>query len=132
MRLGHKFAKKKTDVRAFVLSADLFPPNVVKHGLSTSMSEPIAADPERMKRVIEFILQKRRKDDIILLFDGRSRACRKVMELYEEQMKASGTHSVNESWNVFALPAKTEDPRILGRQTNFSLNNTEMAIISVA
>ena len=26
MRLGHKFTRKKNDVRAFILSADLFPP----------------------------------------------------------------------------------------------------------
>ena len=32
MRLGHKYGRKPTDLRAFVLSADLFPSIVAKHG----------------------------------------------------------------------------------------------------
>ena len=92
MRLGHKYTRKKEDVRAFVFSADVFPPNIAKHGPSASLSEPIAADTERMKRVLEFIIQKRHKNDLILLYDGRSRACRKVMEEVEERLAASGAH----------------------------------------
>ena len=128
MRLGHRFARKKTDVRAFVFSADLFPPNVAKHGVSTSISEPIAADAERMKRAIDFMLAKRTKDDIILLFDGRSRPCRKVIEQFEEKFAGSGTHAVHECWFVFALPQKTQDPRVPGKQTLFANNNKEVAI----
>ena len=94
MRLGHRFARKKGDVRAFVLSADLFPPNLVKHGISSSMYAPIEADKDKMKRVLEFIHQKRCKDDIVLLFDGRSRSCRKIFEDMEEKFAASGAHSI--------------------------------------
>ena len=72
-------------MRAFVFSADLFPPNIAKHAASASLSDPIAADTERMQRVLEFIIQKRHKEDLILLFDGRSRACRRVMEEHEEK-----------------------------------------------
>ena len=128
MRLGHKYGRKKTDVRAFVLSADLFPPNVAKHGVRTSMSEPIAVDADRMKRVIDFILQKRTKDDLILLFDGRSRSCRRVMEQSEEKLAASGAHAVTECWFVFVVPSKTEDPRVPGKQASFVSNNKEVAI----
>ena len=79
MRLVHRYARNKQDVRAFVLSADLFPPNVANHGSQASFSEPIAADAERITRVLDFIIQKRGKDDLILSFDGRRRQCRKVM-----------------------------------------------------
>ena len=44
LRLGYKFQRKKTDCRAFVLSAELFPPNVVKQGLETSMSDKLKVD----------------------------------------------------------------------------------------
>ena len=90
MRLGHSFTRKKLDVRAFILSAELFPPNIVKHGGETQMTSAISSDQERMKRVIEFIVQKRTKDDIVLLFDGRSKTCRRVMEAAEEKLAASG------------------------------------------
>ena len=93
MRLGEKNPRKKVDVRAFVLSADVFPPNVVKHATTTGLSEPIKADAKRMKRVIDFIITKRQKDDVILLFDGRSRTCRKVLEQFEEKLSASTAHS---------------------------------------
>ncbi len=36
MRLGHKFGRKKSDVRAFVFSSDLSPPSIAKHGASAS------------------------------------------------------------------------------------------------
>ena len=38
MRLGHCFTRKKNDVRAFVLSADVFPPNLVKQSGAASFS----------------------------------------------------------------------------------------------
>ena len=106
MRLGHKFSRKKEDVRAFMLSADLFPPNVAKHGPAVSLREPMAADVERTKRVLDFIVQKRQKDDLILLFDGRSRSCRRLMEQSEEKLSASGSHAVTECWCVFLVPPK--------------------------
>ena len=131
MRLGHQYARKKTDTRAFVLSADLFPPNLAKHGAMASMSESIAVDADRMKRVIDFILQKRTKDDIVLLFDGRSRPCRRVIEQAEEKFAASGAHSVGECWCVHVLPSKAEDPRMPGRQTSWINNHREVAICSL-
>ena len=126
MRLGHKFSRKKQDVRAFVLSSDLFAPNVAKQSVSTSMCDQIPADVDRMRRVLYFIVQKRQKQDIILLFDGRSKSCRRVIEEFEEKMQASGAHPVQECWIVYVLPSKTEDPRIPGRHCNFVNNNKEM------
>ena len=68
MRLGHKFSRKKGDVRAFVFSADLFPPNVLlnppAHG---TFAHQITADTARMKRTVDFMVQKRTKDDVVLL-----------------------------------------------------------------
>ena len=46
MRLGHKFGRKKGDVRAWIFSADLFPPNLAKHSPMTSISKPICADAQ--------------------------------------------------------------------------------------
>ena len=131
MRLGHRFARKKDDVRAFVLSADLFPPNLVKHGASASLGDPIAADAEKMKRVVEFIIQKRLHNDLILLFDGRSRLCRKVMEQSEDKLTASGVHVVTECWIVFPVPTKKEDPRVPGRETSFASENKETLICAL-
>ena len=131
MRLGHKYPKKKEHVRAFVLSADVFPPNLVMHAKTTGLSEPIKADAERLKRVIDFIITKRQKDDVILLFDGRSKTCRKVLEAFEEKLSASNAHSVNECWIVFEMPSKTQDPRMLAKQMSFAHNNREVAIVSM-
>ena len=91
--MGHGFSFKKEDVRAFVLSAELFTPNVQKHGLHTSINKPVAVDVEKMRRVIEFILAKRTKNDLVLMFDGRSKACRHVIEEFEERFAASGAHA---------------------------------------
>ena len=66
LRLGHYFTRKKNDVRALVLPAEVFPPNLVKQGASASLTEPLAGDANAMKRVIEFMLVKRNKDDVIL------------------------------------------------------------------
>jgi len=104
MRLGHRYARKKDDVRAFVLSADVFPPNLIKHSTSASLTEPIAADETRMKRVLDFMISKRTKDDLILLFDGRSRAARQIMEQYESKLAASGAHRQTEIWIVYKTP----------------------------
>ena len=125
MRLGHKFPRKNGVVRAFVLSSELFPPNVAKHAGTTSLTEPIACDADRMKRVIEFIASKRAKDDLVILFDGRSRPCRKVMEAAEDKLAASGAHAMVEFWIVYLQPRKGEDARAPGRQTCFAQSNCE-------
>ena len=80
----------------------------------------MVADVDRMKRTIAFILQKRNKDDVVMLFDGRSRSCRKVIEQFEEQIAASGAYSVIEVWFVYMQPPKTADPRVAGRQVTFA------------
>ena len=80
MKIGHRYSRKKGDVRALILSADVFPPNIVKHGATASLADPIAVDKDRLLRVLDFMISKRGKEDLILLFDGRSRAARKIME----------------------------------------------------
>ena len=125
---GTLVQQKKRNVRAFVLSSELFAPNVAKHAGTTSLTEPIACDADRMKRVIDFIANKRSKDDVVILFDGRSRPCRKVMEAAEDKLAASGAHAMVELCIVFMQPAKHEDPRAPGRQTNFAHNTKEVAM----
>jgi len=122
-RVGHKYSHMKTRVRAFVFCADMFPPNLVKPSASGgSLVDQITPDADRMKRVIDFITQKRLKDDIVLLFDGRSRACRKIIENAEEKLAAPGAHQVAECWYVYVMPEKNADPRVPGRQTSFNSN----------
>ena len=116
MRLGHNWTRKKGDTRAFILSADVFPPNLVK-GASASFLDPLTVDTAAMKRVIDYIVTKRNKDDIILLFDGRSRAARKVMEQYEDKLAApdkpgAAAKPPVEIWIVYTDPMKEEDPRV--------------------
>ena len=132
MRLGYTFQRNRGAVRAFVLSSELFPPNVAKHSGTASLTQPIACDAERMKRVIEFIANKRSKDDVVILFDGRSRQCRKVMEAAEGKLAASGVHEVKEIWFVYVQPRKHEDARAPGKQVSFNNNNREIAMCSFA
>ena len=95
------------------------------------MSEHIAVDAERMKRVIDFSLQYRTSENLVLLFDGRIRACRQIMQPAEDKLRASGVHAVTKRWCVYVVPSKTEDPRVLGRQTSFLVNDKEVAICSL-
>ena len=109
MRLGHRYSHAKENTRAFVFSADMFPPNLAKPPASGgTIVEQVVPDAERTKRVIDFIVQKRARDDIVLLFDGRSRACRKVIEQAEESLAASGAHQIAECWYVFVAPPEGE------------------------
>lgn len=128
MRFGHGWQPTKDAVRAFVLSAELFAPNVQKHGHETTFSVSIPADADRMERVIEFIVSKRTKDDVVLLFDGRSKPCRQVMEAAEEKLQASGSHSNVEIWFVYGMPNKTQDARIPRRATSYIDNGQEVGI----
>ena len=130
MKLGHQFSKKKGDRRALVFSADLFPPNLIRHGRPAGLQDHIQADQEKMKRTIAFMLSKRTKDDVVMLFDGRSRPCRKVMEMFEEDLAASGACAVTEVWFVYVAPPKTRDPRAPGRSVSFSGNNKEAGLVS--
>ena len=131
-RLGYKYMRKKTDVRAFVLSAESFPPNVGKQGLQTSLSEQLKVDKERFARTIEYIAQRRSKDDVVILCDGRGRDARKVIESFEEKLTASGVNAYVENWLVYTLPKKTEDPRVPAKQSLFANNNQEVVVCSLA
>ena len=81
-----------------------------------------------MKRVIEFIASKRAKDDLVILFDGRSRPCRNVMEAAEDKFVA---HQIFKLFIIYTHPAKNEDPRAPGRHTNFAHNTKEVAMCSL-
>ena len=131
LSLGHRFGRKKTDVRAFVLSADLFPPNLVKQGTRARLTEQVACDEAKLKRVIEFFAQKRHRDDIIIFLDGRSRENRRVIESCEKKMSSSDTHAYVETWHVYLQPTKKEDPRAPQRPHMYSKNNRETAIFSL-
>ena len=127
MKLGHRYTKQKQHRRGFVLSAELFSPNVAKHGRPGSLAEPIACDTERMRRVLEFINQKRGRDDIVVLFDGRSKPCRKVIEEFETQFQAGG-HQTTEMTYIYMQPAKTADPRVPSRSSAFSAQMMEIGM----
>ena len=131
MRLGHKFHPKKTQCRAFVVSAELFPPNVAKQGLETKLSEQPKVEKERFARTIEFIASRRCKDDLVILCDGRSRESRKVIESFEENLAASGAHAHIEHWIVYEQPKKNDDPRLPRKQMMFSNNNKEIMVCSL-
>ena len=57
--LGHQFGRKKGDVRALVVSAELFPPNVAQQGAKAKLSDPMVTDENKFKRVLEFMATKR-------------------------------------------------------------------------
>ncbi|CAK0791991.1 unnamed protein product [Prorocentrum cordatum] len=131
LSLGHRFARKKTDVRAFVLSAELFPPSVVKQGVKARLCEQLPCDEAKFKRVIEFSLQKRQKDDILIFLDGRSRANRRVSEALEAKLESGGPRAFVECWIVCEQPNKKEDPRSPARAHSYTKNNRETAIFSL-
>eukprot|EP00959_Pyramimonas_sp_CCMP1952_P048242 1006832-Pyramimonas_sp.AAC.1 len=51
LSLGRRFGRKKGDVRAFILSAQPPPPNLVKQGAETRVSEQMQCDEAKRKRV---------------------------------------------------------------------------------
>ena len=127
---GIAFAKKRGDVRAFVVSAELFPPNVAKQGAKARLSEPMAADEAKFQRVVEFLVSKRGKDDVIILFDGRGKANRRAIEGLEDKL-AGGSHALVECWCVYAHPTKKQDPRADAGASSYTINNKEMAYFSL-
>ena len=83
-----------------------------------------------MKNTIAFMLQKRGRDDIVILFDGRSKKCRKVIEMFEEELEANGAH-VAEIWLLYLESlGKKHDPRVPSQVKNFSFNNKEVVLVS--
>ena len=101
------------------------------HAKTTGLIEPMKADEERMKRVIDFIITKRQKDDVVILFDGRSKICRRIMEEFDDKLSAGNQHSVFECWIVFEMPSKVQDPRMPAKQMGFAHNNKEVVIVSM-
>ena len=128
---GHRFTRKKGDVRAFVVSAELFPPNLAKQGAKARLSEPMAADEEKFKRVLEFLASKRVKDDVIIMFDGRGRANRRVIEELEEKLGSGDSHQLVECWCVYVPPTRTQDPRAAARSPSYTSNTREVAYFSM-
>ena len=64
--------------------------------------------------------------------DGRSKACRRVIEESEERFAASGAHAGVECvCFLYMQPDKKDDPRIPGRQLNYTANNCEIGIYSL-
>ena len=131
IKYGHRFARKKGDVRAFVVSAELFPPNLAKQGAKARLSEPMAADEEELKRVLEFLASKRVKDDVIIMFDGRGRANRRVIEELEEKLGSGDSHQLVECWCVYVPPTRTQDPRAAARSPSYTSNTREVAYFSM-
>ncbi|CAK0868505.1 unnamed protein product [Prorocentrum cordatum] len=131
LSLGHRFGRRKNDVRAFILSAESFPPNVVKQGGKARMSEKMACGEAKFTRVVEFFLQKRQNDDILISLDGRSRANRRVIESFETKLESGGPRAHVECWFVHEQPTKEEDPRPAARASSYTKNNRETAIFAM-
>ena len=126
LSLGHRFSRKRGDVRCFVASAELFPPNIAMQGDKVKFSDPLKSDEAKFKRLIEFFISKRLREDILILFDGRSRANRRCIENLEEQMEAGGNHELVECWCVYLQPSKKQDARSAAGASSYSINNREM------
>ena len=74
MRLGHSWSRKKESVRAFVLSADLFAPNVAKHGAAGRLDEGTALDAAATKNLVDFIMSRRHKKRHRVIFRREEQA----------------------------------------------------------
>ena len=88
------------------------------------------SEENKFKRVIEFCMTKRGKDDILVLCDGRGRDNRRCIESLEKKLMARN-HALVECWCVYVQPTKKEDPRAAARVTSYSINNREMAYFSL-
>ena len=73
------------------------------------MSDDPAVDDKAMRRVIEYILQKKQKDDIVILFDGRSRMARKIIMDFDTRLSPAPGVLPVEIWIVYKEPTKPED-----------------------
>ena len=112
-----------------MMSCDLFPPNIAAHGAKPSLSQPITAAKKNMKHLFEFISTKRLRDDVVIIFDGRSRECRKVFDEHESTFTKQ--HSMSELCLVYEMPTKNQDPRVPTREQGLSRCNTEIAYVSL-
>ncbi|CAK0853209.1 unnamed protein product [Prorocentrum cordatum] len=131
LSLGHRFGRKKNDVRAFILSADSFPPSVVKQGAKARVNEQVACGGANFKRAIEFFLQKRQEDDALIFLDGRGRANRRVIESFDAKLESGGTRAHVRCWFVREQPAKKVGPRSAARASSYTKNNRGAAIFSM-
>ena len=82
-----------------------------------------------MAHVMDFIVAKRQKDDITMIFGGRSKPCRRVLDQHEDKLAQSQYVPV-EFWIVYAVPTKTQEPRVPGRASTYCANNTETSLAS--
>ena len=82
-----------------------------------------------MKTLLEFINTKRLRDDVVVIFDGRSRECRKVID--ENETMITKQHTMSELWLVYEVPTKDQDPRVPTREQGLSRCNAEMAYVSL-
>ena len=126
LSLGHRFSRKRGDVRCFVASAELFPPNIAMQGDKVKFSDTLKSDEAKLQHLIEFFISKRSREDILILFDGRSRANRRCIENLEEKMATGGTHELVEVWLVYLQPSKKQDARSAAAEaSSYSINCRE-------
>ena len=106
----------------------IFSHNIAAHGAKSSLSQPISSKTN-MKMLLEFINTKRLRDDVVIIFDGRSRECRKVID--ESETMITKQHTMSELWLVYEVPTTNLDPRVPTREQGLSRCNTEMAYVSL-
>ena len=126
---GHKFGVSAANTRILLMSCDLFPPNIAAHGAKSSLSQPISARKPNMRMLLEFINTKRQRDDVVIIFDGRSRECRKAID--ENETLFTKQHTMSALWLVYEVPATNLDPRVPTREQGLSRCNTEVAYVSL-
>ena len=91
----------------------------------------MVTDDTKFKRVLEFMANKRGKDDVLIIFDGRGKANRRVIESVEDKLAPAASHTLVECWCVYVQPAGKDDPRAARRAEGYSSNNKEMAFFSL-
>ena len=69
---GRNWKKGKDHVRAFLLSADLFPEHAKKFTKSTHTGM-LGSVADEFVTAIKFLVEKKETDDILIVFNGRSR-----------------------------------------------------------
>ena len=122
LSLGHRFSRKRGDVRCFVASAELFPPNIAMQGDKVKFSDTLKSDEAKLQHLIEFFISKRSK------VEGRGilRTSLPLARMGSWTLATGGTHELVEVWLVYLQPSKEQDARSAAAEaSSYSINCRE-------
>ena len=118
--------KKKPVCRCFLLSAELFAtPNPKATSACCLDHKGIAQPTEEFGHALEWVASVRQSQDVILVFDGRSKAIRRVIEDWLQEKMCSDPDRNVDAWIIFSTEKVRGDQRFPKRKVAFGGVNRE-------